>query len=55
MIREKSLLMSWTDLGHNAMIIPTRMENYFGSSALFYSEGTKWPRALKRGEDIFKP
>jgi hypothetical protein len=34
------------------MIISAKMERYFRSSALAYSSGTKWLRALKAAEDI---
>jgi hypothetical protein len=55
MMREKSLLMYWTDKGHNATIISPKMEGYVGSLPPSYPWVTKWLWALKRGQDIFEP
>jgi hypothetical protein len=52
---KKSLLAYWADKGHNATIIPAKMESHFGSSVPFYSWAPKCLRALERGEDIFEP
>jgi hypothetical protein len=46
MMREKSLLVYWTDKDRNATIISAKMESYFGSSAPSSSWVTKWVRAF---------
>jgi hypothetical protein len=55
MLQERSLIVYWAGKGHNATIILAKMKDDFGASAPSHPWVTKWPRAVRRGNNISEP
>jgi hypothetical protein len=54
MLHEESQLVYWTRTARNAAVILAKMESNFGPSTFSHFSVTTWPRAPRRGKDVFE-